>query len=104
MRAIAIIDSGAAPAYATQLAAARGARVVATARPGAEADFVGGLGAAHTVDYADDRQEALDQLAADAAAGRLRVPITRTYPLAEVPQALAEFAAGALGKLAVSIG
>jgi NADPH:quinone reductase-like Zn-dependent oxidoreductase len=57
-----------------------------------------------TAIMAGPSQEALDQLAADAAAGRLRVPVTRTYPLAEVPQALADFAAGALGKLAVSIG
>ena len=148
-----------------QLAVARGARVIATARPGVEADFVRGLSAAHTADYTADLtaqvraiappgvdavlhfagdaaqlagllaerravclhpgrrpgrgrtpgcdrdghhgrpdQAALDRLAADAAAGRLRVPVTRTYPLAEVPQALADFAAGALGKLAVTIG
>jgi hypothetical protein len=36
-------------------------------------------------------------------AGRLRVPVTRTYRLAEVPQALGDFAAGALGKFAVAI-
>ena len=45
----------------------------------------------------------LDRLAADVAAGRLRVPITRTYRLAEVPQGLADFAGGTLGKLAVTI-
>ena len=45
----------------------------------------------------------LDRLAADAAGGRLRVPITRTYPLEETPQALADFAAGSLGKLAVTV-
>ncbi len=45
----------------------------------------------------------LDQLAADVASGRLRVPVTRTYQLAEVSQGLADFAAGALGKLAVAI-
>ncbi len=157
--------AGGVGAYATQLAVARGARVIATARPGAEADFARGLGAAHTADYsagltaqvraiapqgvdavlhfagdaaqlarllvsggrfastlgadldavgrpdvtvtaimAGPSQAALDRLAADAAAGRLRVPVTRTYPLAEVPRALADFAAGALGKLAVTIG
>ena len=45
----------------------------------------------------------LDRLAADAAGGRLRVPITRTYRLEETPQALADFAAGSLGKLAVTV-
>src|SRR5690606_31534886 len=35
--------TGGVGAYAVQLAAARGARVIATARPGAEADFVTGL-------------------------------------------------------------
>jgi NADPH:quinone reductase-like Zn-dependent oxidoreductase len=44
----------------------------------------------------------LDRIAADAASGALRVPITRTYPLQEAAQALADFAAGALGKLAVA--
>jgi NADPH:quinone reductase-like Zn-dependent oxidoreductase len=157
--------TGGVGGYVTQLAAARGARVIATARPGAEADFVRGLGAAHTADYSADltaqvraiapqgvdavlhfagdaaqlagllvsggrfastlgadldavgrpdvtvtaimagpNQTALERLGADAAAGRLRVPVTRTYPLADVPQALADFAAGALGKLAVTIG
>jgi NADPH:quinone reductase-like Zn-dependent oxidoreductase len=46
--------TGGVGAYATQLAVARGARVIATARPGVEADFGGGLGAAHTADYTAD--------------------------------------------------
>jgi NADPH:quinone reductase-like Zn-dependent oxidoreductase len=37
-----------------QYAAAAGARVIATARPGTEADFVRGLGAAEVVDYTGD--------------------------------------------------
>ncbi len=45
----------------------------------------------------------LDRLGADVAAGRLRVPVTRTYRLAEVPQGMADFAGGTLGKLAVTI-
>lgn len=45
----------------------------------------------------------LDRLAAEAAAGRLRSPIQRTYPLEQVPQALADFAAGTLGKVAISV-
>jgi len=39
---------------ALQLAVAAGATVIATARPGQEEEYVRGLGAAHTVDYAGD--------------------------------------------------
>jgi NADPH:quinone reductase-like Zn-dependent oxidoreductase len=156
--------SGGVGAYAVQLAAARGARVVATAKPGPEADLVRGLGAALVVDYTGDipaqvraiapggvhavlhlagdgaqlaqllapggrlastlgfgpdalgrpdataipvmanpDQSTLDRLAADAVAGRLRVPVTRTYPLSEAPQALADFGAGAVGKFAITV-
>jgi len=45
----------------------------------------------------------LDRLAAEVAAGRLRVPISESYPLAEAPQALAAFGRGTLGKLAVVV-
>ncbi|WP_211359708.1 NADP-dependent oxidoreductase [Actinocorallia herbida] len=45
--------TGGVGSFAVQLAAARGARVIATARPGAEAAFVTGLGAARAVDPAD---------------------------------------------------
>jgi NADPH:quinone reductase-like Zn-dependent oxidoreductase len=45
----------------------------------------------------------LDTLAATVADGSVRVPIQRTYPLAEAPQAFADFAAGTLGKLAVTV-
>ncbi len=157
--------TGGVGAYAVQIAAARGARVIATARPGNEADFVRSLGATHSVDYDGDLAAAvrairpegvdaaihlagdglqlaallvpggriastlglgpaqlagprvratsimaapdsilLDRLASDVAAGRLRVPIQRTYPLEQAPRALADFAVGTLGKLAVAIG
>jgi len=43
--------TGGVGAFAVQLAAQRGATVVATARPGEEEDFVRGLGASDTVDY-----------------------------------------------------
>ncbi|MFG6197019.1 NADP-dependent oxidoreductase [Nonomuraea sp. JJY05] len=48
--------TGGVGALAVQLAAARGARVIATARPGAEADFVTGLTDAtiHLVDFGGD--------------------------------------------------
>lgn len=59
--------------------------------------------AAATAVMANPDPATLDRLAVDAAAGRLRVPITRTYDLAEVPQAITDFSAGKLGKLAVSL-
>lgn len=45
----------------------------------------------------------LERLAADVVAGKLSLPIQRTYSLAEVPRALADFASGTLGKLAVRV-
>ncbi|TYB60138.1 NADP-dependent oxidoreductase [Nonomuraea sp. PA05] len=157
--------TGGVGALAVQLAAARGARVIATARPGAEAGFVAGLSGAtiDLVDFsgdlpaqvralapegvdavlhlagdgvqlagllraggrlastlglsgdavegsgvtvhaimADAGAQTLASLAAQAASGALRVPITATYPLEQAPQAFADFGAGALGKLAVT--
>ncbi len=157
--------TGGVGALAVQLLAARGAQVIATARPGQEAGFVRDLGATHTVDYSGDlagqvraiapdgvhavlhfagdpallasllvsggklgstlgatseaagrtdvkvtavmaspTQETLDRLANDVASGRLRVPITRTYQLADAPAAFADFTAGAIGKLAIAVG
>ncbi|MEV8631007.1 zinc-binding dehydrogenase [Streptosporangium sp. NPDC051023] len=154
--------TGGVGAFAVQLAAARGARVIATARPGAEAAFVTGLGATWAVDHTDLRAQVqaiapggvdaalhlagdgpavaalltgggrlastlhylpdeserdikatavmadpnpatLTRLATDAAEGRLRVPVARSYPLAETPRAIADFTAGTVGKLAVTI-
>ena len=157
--------TGGVGACAVQLAAGRGAQVIATALPGDQADFVRSLGATHTVDYRGDLAAAvrairpggvdgaihlagdglqlaellvpdgriastlgfgpdqlggrqvratsimavpdpalLERLAADVAAGRLSVRIQRTYRLEQVPEALADFAAGKLGKLAITIG
>ena len=47
--------------------------------------------------------ETLDRLAAAVLDGTLAVPIARTYALADVPQAFADFAGGTLGKLAVTV-
>jgi NADPH:quinone reductase-like Zn-dependent oxidoreductase len=155
--------TGGVGAYAIQMCVSRGATVIATAKPGEEADFVRELGAATTVDYTGDvvgavRSECpdgvdalihlagdasqvadalksagrlastlilapdafagrpitatgiagdpsvarLDRLAEDAAAGRLRIMIQRTYSLEQIPQAFADFAAGTIGKLAVT--
>ncbi|MFF5010303.1 NADP-dependent oxidoreductase [Streptomyces phaeochromogenes] len=158
--------TGGVGAIAVQYAAALGARVIATARPGAQADFIASLGGAHIrfVDHtgdlaaqvkilapdgvhaalhlagdgaaladllvpggriastlgfgpdavegreltavsvmADANTATLERLAADVAAGRLRVPVTATYPLEQAPQAFADFGAGSLGKLAVTV-
>ncbi len=45
----------------------------------------------------------LDRLATAVAAGTVRVPIARTYNLAEVPQAFTDFSRGTLGKLSVRV-
>ncbi|MGH3339646.1 MAG: NADP-dependent oxidoreductase [Propionibacteriaceae bacterium] len=151
--------TGGVGAIAVQYAAAAGAKVIATARPGAATDFVRDLGATGVVDHTGDLAAqvraispdgvdvvlhlagdvevvagllsdkgrlastllgpdqhpaaiairatptvaALDRLAADVAAGRITVPVSRTYALAEVPAALADFAAGSVGKLAVTV-
>jgi NADPH:quinone reductase-like Zn-dependent oxidoreductase len=156
--------TGGVGAYAVQLTAARGATVIATAKTGAETDFVRGLGAADVVDRSGDlsvsvravcpdgvnavihlagdgsqladllvpngrisstigfgpdqiagrpisataiqgasSSATLERLAAEVDAGRLRVPIQRTYLLDETGQALADFHSGKLGKLAITI-
>jgi NADPH:quinone reductase-like Zn-dependent oxidoreductase len=45
----------------------------------------------------------LDRLAGDLAAGRLTVPVERTYPLGEVPAAFSDFAGGTHGKIAITV-
>jgi NADPH:quinone reductase-like Zn-dependent oxidoreductase len=152
--------SGGVGAIALQYALAGGADVIATARPGAEADLVRELGAQRAVDYAGDLEAqvrsiapggvdavlhfagdasqlvgllhpngrlvstlgfgadqhpaavalmadpdsaTLARLATDAAGGRVKLPITRTYPLNEARQALADFPAGTVGKFAISV-
>jgi hypothetical protein len=44
----------------------------------------------------------LERLAHEAAAGRHRVPIARTYGIEELPTALAGYAAGTLGRVAIA--
>jgi NADPH:quinone reductase-like Zn-dependent oxidoreductase len=58
---------------------------------------------AATAIMASPESATLDKLAADVASGAVRVPITHTYQLEETPQALADFGAGTLGKLAVAV-
>jgi NADPH:quinone reductase-like Zn-dependent oxidoreductase len=152
--------TGGVGAIAIQYAAAAGATVIATAKPGEEADFVRGLGAHEVVDHTGDlpaqvraaapegvdvivhlagdgsvlaelltekgriastvgygadqhpaatmimanpTPETLERLAADLAAGRLTVPVGRTFTLTEVPAAFGEFAGGTRGKIAITV-
>jgi NADPH:quinone reductase-like Zn-dependent oxidoreductase len=53
--------------------------------------------------FANPDAATLDRLAADVEAGRLKTPIQRTYQLDEVGQAMADFAAGTRGNLAIAL-
>jgi NADPH:quinone reductase-like Zn-dependent oxidoreductase len=57
--------TGGVGAFAVQLAAAGGARVIATARPGAATEFVRRLGGAEVVDYTGDLTAAVRAVAPD---------------------------------------
>jgi hypothetical protein len=52
---------------------------------------------------ADPAQGRLDRPASDVVSGRLRVPVTRTYALEGVPEALEHFPKGTLGTFAVTV-
>jgi len=52
---------------------------------------------------ADANAATLIELADAVANGALRVPVTATYPLDHAPKAFADFGAGVLGKLAITI-
>ena len=152
--------TGGVGAIATQYAAATGAHVIATAKPGVETDFVKSQGAqivvdptgdvaaqvkavspsgvnailhlagdatalpallmeggkiASTLGFGPDKHPAaisimastdettLNRLSADVASKQIRVPITHTYALAEIPEAIKAFPTGTLGKLAIKI-
>ena len=79
-----------------------GGRFVSTL--GVSADQLGRPDLTATAVMATPSAELLEQLAAQVGAGELLVSIEHTYRLAEVPQALQDFAQGTLGKLAVAIG
>ncbi|MFE7931803.1 zinc-binding dehydrogenase [Streptomyces sp. NPDC057456] len=57
-----------------------------------------GLAAGHAQAGAGSRSEVADQ----AAAGELRVPVTATFPLEQAPEAFDAFSAGTLGKITVT--
>jgi NADPH:quinone reductase-like Zn-dependent oxidoreductase len=56
-----------------------------------------------TAVMASPERETLDGLGGDAASGRLTIPITSTFALSELAQGIAQFPAGTLGKLAVTL-
>lgn len=62
-----------------------------------------GLDLKSTMVMADPSPETLASLAAAVVEGRLRVPVAHAYPLADSVSALAAFASGTVGKLAVTI-
>jgi NADPH:quinone reductase len=66
-------------------------------------DQLGDKGVEATAVMAMQTPDVLDRLATDVAAGKLRVPVRRTYRLHEVPKAISDFAAGSLGKFGVTI-
>lgn len=65
--------TGGVGSYAVQLAANRGLTVIATAKPGAEADYVRGFGAGDTVDYTGDLTAAVRALRPDGVHGVLHL-------------------------------
>jgi NADPH:quinone reductase-like Zn-dependent oxidoreductase len=72
--------SGGVGSFAVQLAAAAGARVIATARPGPATVFVRGLGAAEVVDYAGDLRAAVRAVAPDGVSTVLHAAGDPTAP------------------------
>ena len=106
--------TGGVGSIALQLAAQRGATVIATAKAGDEEAFARSLGAADVPALAARNvaatnvmgaptREKLTSLADRVAAGTLEVRIQRTFPLTEAPAALAAFMAGTLGKIVLTI-
>jgi NADPH:quinone reductase len=78
-----------------------GGRIASTA--GSPRDQLGGRAVQATTVTAVPDRRTLERLAADVVHGQLTVPVQRTHQLADVPRALADFAAGTRGKLAISV-
>jgi D-arabinose 1-dehydrogenase-like Zn-dependent alcohol dehydrogenase len=82
-------STGGVGSLAIQLAAQRGAHVIATAKAGQDESFVRSMGASETIDYeAEDVSSTVRALAVQVAAGTLRVQIQREVSLAQVHSAL----------------
>ena len=78
-----------------------GGRIASTI--GYKQEQAGGRDVVVTAVAAVPTPETLGRLASALAAGKLRVPIQRTYVLDDVPAGIADFAVHKVGKLAVSI-
>lgn len=78
-----------------------GGRIASTL--GLGPDAVGRQDVTAVAVMADPTTTTLAELATAAVTGALRVPVTATYPLDHAPKAFADFSAGALGKLAITI-
>jgi NADPH:quinone reductase-like Zn-dependent oxidoreductase len=79
----------------------KGGKIVSTL--GVSAEQVSDLGIDASPVMTMPSPELLGGLAEAAARGDLRVPITETYALTDVPRAMDDFRAGALGKLVVRV-
>jgi NADPH:quinone reductase-like Zn-dependent oxidoreductase len=111
MRAVVIAEHGASPELTEMRTPEPGAgevlvRVEASSVNGFDAAVAAGYLAGmmehrYPVVLGKDFAATPDRLAADAAAGRITIPVHRTYSLSEVPAAFDDFAAGTLGKLAI---
>jgi NADPH:quinone reductase-like Zn-dependent oxidoreductase len=66
-------------------------------------DQYAAAGLTATAVFATPDRPTLETVAESVLSGRVRVPVQRTYDLAGVPRAFADFRAGTLGKLAVSL-
>jgi hypothetical protein len=79
----------------------KGGRIVSTL--GVGPDQVADLGIDANPVMTIPNPDLLPSIAAPAARGDLRVPITATYGLGEVGQAFQDFGAGTLGKLVIDV-
>jgi NADPH:quinone reductase-like Zn-dependent oxidoreductase len=59
---------------------------------------------AATFVMANPSADTLGRLAADAAGGRIRVPVTVTYSLDDVSRAFEDFRSGTRGKICIQVG
>jgi NADPH:quinone reductase-like Zn-dependent oxidoreductase len=85
-----------------------GAELAGLLKPGGKIGSTTGYGPdqnpAATFVMANPSADTLARLAADAAAGRIRVPVTVTYSLDEVPRAFEDFRSGTRGKICIQVG
>jgi NADPH:quinone reductase-like Zn-dependent oxidoreductase len=91
-------------AFAPMAALVRDGGRIATTLGAADVPALAERGVRATNVQGTPTPEKLTDLAAQAASGKLRVPVQRTFPFADAPAALAAFSAGTRGKLVLTIG